>query len=126
MEYKPLKTMNPSDIDLTVNSSNFFACRGLMPGKGNSKISVPHYIEGDGAMKTLDFSDVYLDSLNGIDDTGAIKIMTAASIVWRGLWAQDNIAGIGHCTSALGLVMPLNTFNSGYRYKRGWRPACVN
>ena len=42
MEYKPLKTMNPTLDDVTVKSSEWLAARGIMPGKGNELISIPH------------------------------------------------------------------------------------
>ena len=121
MEYKPLVTMNPSDEDLTINSSVWLASR-LMPGKGNEKVSFPHFkLINDAGMRTVDNDDLQ-DGLIGMDDDEQIIDLTdeAESLEFKGCWTINEQTIIGHCDN--GLVAPFNTFNMGYRYKLGWRP----
>ena len=51
---------------------------------------------------------------------------SAASLVWRGLWVINNQPIIGENRATTGLIVPFNTFNVGYRYRRGWRPSVVS
>jgi hypothetical protein len=128
MEYAPLKTINPTDIDLTVNSSIWLAGR-IMPGKGNGKISFPHYkVINEAGARTAELSDLNMAGMIGMNDGEELVNLqaSAGSLVWRGCWMVNEQAVIGHATAAQGLVAPFNTFNAGYRYKRGWRPSRVN
>jgi hypothetical protein len=128
MEYKPLKTMNPSDTDLTVNSSIWLASR-IMPGKGNGKISFTHYrIINNAGARTAELSDLCLGGMIAMDDDeGFIDLeASAGALAWNGCWTVNGLPVIGHADAALGLVAPFNTFNAGYRYKRSWRPAYVS
>ena len=132
MEYKPLKTMNPADTDLTLNSSIWLASR-LMPGKGTSTdssiVCVPDFNVTNGqSMRTCENNDLMSDNLLGIqtsDNTIVNYEGNASSIVWRGCWVSGTSPLIGR-GSAYGLICPFNTFNVGYRYKKGWRPLIAN
>jgi hypothetical protein len=129
MEYAPLKTMNPSLDDITINSSAWLSARGIMPGKGNENVSVPHFlIQNSASARTVNFSDLYLDGLLGLDSSQTIINLSGSvgSLTWNGCWAINNQVIIGHCTIQKGIVAPFNTFNMGYRYKLGWRPNRVS
>ena len=124
MTYSPLRTINPSAADVTVNSSLWLASR-LMPGKGNALCSFPHYRNiGNAGMRTCANNDLTTAALLGMSDSQTIVNLenSAGSLAWRGLWtiSSQTVIGRGH---AAGLVCPLNSYNVGYRYKRGWRPA---
>jgi hypothetical protein len=136
MNYNPLKTINPFDTDLTVNSSLWLASR-IMPGKGYGKISFTHYkIINDTGARTAELSDFKITELFLNHVQGLIGITNAESLIdlqpsisslsWKGCWTVNEQAIIGHATAAQGLVAPFNSFNVGYRYKRGWRPNHVN
>ena len=128
MKYNPLKTMNPTDEDLTLNSSVWLASR-LMPGRGHNRVSFPHFkIINNAAMRTCFNSTLMTTGLLAM--TGAETVAnlqaSAGSMVWRGCWGINEQPVIGHCTQAQGLAAPINTFNAGYRYRRGWRPRRTN
>jgi len=128
MEYSPLKTFNPSIDDVTIKSSIWLSSR-LMPAKGHTKISFPHFrIVGNTAMRTGDFSDFNTAALLGINDSNSVINFesSAGSLAWKGCWSINSNAVIGRGHATLGLICPLSTFNAGYRYKRGWRPSRVN
>jgi hypothetical protein len=123
MEYKQLVRNNPTDENLTKDSSIWLASR-IMPGKGNKLISFPHFlvINNAGARTCLN-SDLMINGMIGMADNETFSTISAASLVWKGCWTVNNQTVIGHCTNAKGLVSPFNAFNVGYRYKRGWRPS---
>ena len=130
MEYNPLKTMNPTDEDLTLNSSVWLTSR-LMPGKGNNnKISFPDFrIRHNAAMRTVPNFNAF-NGLAAMHNDEAIFDATTYinhyGLGWAGMWSSNFQPIIGHCTQAQGLIAPMNTFNIGYRYRRGWRPSRVN
>jgi len=122
MEYKLLIRNNPTDENLTKDSSIWLSSR-IMPSKGNSLISFPHFLViDDTGARTCSNSDLLIDGMIGMADNETFATMSASLLVWRGCWAVNNQCIIGHCTNTKGLVSPFNTFNVGYRYKRGWRP----
>jgi len=124
MEYKPLKTLNPTDEDLTIKSS-IWLCSRLMPGKGNNRISFPHFtVINNTGMRTAEFSDFMMTGLIGManNETLVNLLSSVSSLVFNGIWTINNQPVIGHATNTKGLVAPFNTFNMGYRYKKGWRP----
>ena len=128
MEYKPLTRNNPTDVNLTTDSSVWLASR-IMPGKGNDKISFTHYriINNTGA-RTADFEDLKINGLICIDDNEKLidcSLLTE-DLVWKGCWTINEKAVIGYATETEGLVSPFNTFNIGNQYKKGWKPAYVN
>ena len=128
MKYNPLKTMNPTDEDLTLNSSVWFASR-LMPGRGHNRVSFPHFrILYNAAMRTCFNSALITTGLLAMTDAEAIANLqaSAGAMDWRGCWGINEQPVIGHCTQAQGLAAPMNTFYAGYRYRRGWRPQRVN
>ena len=138
MEYKPLQTMNPTDEDLTLNSSVWLASR-LMPGKGHDRVSFPDSkITHNAAMRTCSHSDlqfngiaIFEEETETIGGQDAIVLNMFWNGIWRGLVSRigfitDEFTIIGHCTNAHGLVAPMNTFNVGYQYRRGWRPSRVS
>ena len=128
MEYRLLVRHNPTDENLTKDSSVWLASR-IMPGKGNDKISFSHFLEiNETGMRTADFDDLKINGLIAMnDDEKLINVQpSASSLVFNGLWTINNQPVIGHATVTKGLVAPFNTFNMGYRYKRGWRPSNVN
>ena len=123
MVYNPLRTMNPSDEDLTIKSS-IWLCSRLMPGKGNNKISFPNFMQiNNTGMRTAELADLMLTGLIAMNNSEAlINLLSSVSeLVFNGLWAINNQPVIGHATAAKGLVAPFNTFNMGYRYKKGFR-----
>ena len=124
MEYNTLKTMNPTDDDLTIKSS-IWLCSRLMPGKGNNKISFPHFnIINNTGMRSVDFTDLMITGLIAMNNNETLVnlLSSVSSLIYTGLWSINNQPVIGHATIAKGLTAPFNTFNMGYRYKRGWRP----
>ena len=123
MEYKLLRRINPTDEDLTAASSIWLASR-IMPGKGNTLVSFPHFrIINNAAARTGAFSSFNTAALLAMNDNAAIVNVESAArnIVWRGCWVEGNRTVIGRGHASLGLICPLNTFNVGYRYRRGWR-----
>ena len=128
MQYNPLKTLNPSDEDMTANSS-IWLCSRIMPGRGNDKISFPHFrILFNTGARVCDFSDLMINGIMGINDSGDMTNMSSQTSVleYKGLWTIHNKAVIGECSSSSGLVFPFNTFNIGQRYKNGWRASRGN
>ena len=128
MDYAPLQRINPSQIDVTVNSSIWF-CSRLKPGKGNSLISFPHYRQiNNRGMRTCNNADLMIGGLLGMNDNEQIINLesSAGSLSWKGLWTINNQPIIGRGHSTAGLVCPMNTHNAGRRYKLGWRPSIVN
>ena len=133
MNYVPLIRNNPTDADLTIGSSQWLSSR-LMVGKGtstsNSKICVPSFnLVNNISMRIIDNSDMMDSNLLGIqvsNNTIQNYENVASTIVWQGCWtsSENPIIGKGH--SSYGLVCPFNTFNVGFRYKRGWRPSRVD
>lgn len=120
MEYKPLQTMNPTQDDVSVKSSNWLMSR-IMPGKGNGFITSP---SGSGAL-SIGENDAKLSGMVMIADSSTVTTITneaMPSIEWKGAWLASAYFLLGHCSATKGLAAPLNTFNAGYRYKRGWRP----
>jgi hypothetical protein len=100
-----------------------------MPAKGNELISFPHYrVINETGMRTAEYNDLKIPGLIAMNDNEKlINLQTSADqLEWKGLWTIDGQPVIGHCTNEEGLTAPFNTFNVGYRYKRGWRPSCVN
>jgi hypothetical protein len=128
MEYNPLVTLNPTDKDLTLNSSKWIASR-IAPGKGNELISfADNKIQNNAVARTCLNSDLLTTALLGMNNADNIVNLEsyATSLLWQGIWIINNQPVIGRCHSNYGLVAPLNTFNAGYRYKKGWRPSRVN
>ena len=128
MEYYPLKTINPGYEDITVKSS-IWLCSRLMPGRGNELVSFPHFrnIRNTGMRSAL-LTELRLAGLIGLTDNGTLVNLLAGvpSLIYRGLWTINELPIVGQATIANGLVAPFNTFNMGYRYRRGWRPVRVN
>ena len=132
MEYNPLNTVNPTAQDITEKSSVWIASR-IMPGKGNSKISFSFINQiNNGAAFTCTGNDLYLMGLIGMSAAMSPIVLhngnpaTSASIAYKGVWVGTNDEPvIGVCSSFTGLAAPFNSFNMGYRYKKGWRPSYV-
>ena len=125
MEYQPLKQFNPSETDVTRNSSVFFAQRGLMPGKGNSSVSFPNNkVIGYSAMRTMDFSAVFFNGLIGVNSFNTVVADSPQSLTWQGCWlgSGGDAVIVGHCSANRGLIAPFNMFGIGKRYKKNWRP----
>jgi len=141
MEYSPLKTLNPSDEDLTIKSSHWIRSR-LMPGRGFAGVSFPTIQHNDQEllMVTSELSSlnvapglyVFVIVSAGIGGIFPVPQANIPTMQWNGLWVSSPTAGmppnspiIGGCIPSGGLVTPFNTFNIGYRYRRGWRPSRV-
>ena len=124
MEYKQLVRNNPTDENLTKDSSIWLASR-IMPGRGNNKISFPHFlIINNTGMRTADFSDFDITGLIGMNNNEKLINLSSSVLllVFNGIWTINNQPVIGYSTITNGLVIPFNTHNIGYRYKKGWRP----
>jgi len=121
MEYNKQRTMNPTDDDLTIKSSIWLASR-IMPGKGNKKISFTHFkVINDTGARTADFADFNFTGMAAINNNENIVMQEPTNLIYKGCWTVFDFAVIGHSIATKGLVTPFNTFNVGYRYKRGWR-----
>jgi hypothetical protein len=125
MLYESLKTMNPSQEDVTIKSSKWLAARGIMPGKGKAGVSFPDFING---VKTCPISDLTADALLSVLTAFNVIIgieSNAGSIVWKGCWTYNSLPVI--CRGgAAGAITPINKFNVGQQYKKGWRPSIVS
>ena len=126
MNYSPLVALNPSDIDLTLNHSRWLSSR-LRPGRGTAGVVISeHRIVPDRGAVTAPLSDFNLDGMVSLDIDGTLGVSNE-TLVWRGHWTTNaGNPSIGHCVAGKGLVVPLNTFNVGYRHQKGWRPQRVN
>jgi len=124
MIYKPLRTINPSDIDVTERSSAWLAARGLMPARGREGNCFPHHLIEDGAaMRTCPDSSLSKNGLVILNGNGDAAVSNAiGSLKWRGCWTIDERPVIGHCTAGGYLRAPFSSFNVGYRYRQGWKP----
>jgi len=129
MEYKIPVRNNPTDENLTKDSSIWLASR-IMPGKGSDLISFSNYvIQNEAATWTCNNNDLMINALLGLSaDTLSIINLdnNISSLSWNGCWTINQQAVIGKGHSSLGLVCPFNSFNVGYQYKKGWRPSRVN
>ena len=125
MQYKPLRTMNPTEEDMTRNSSIWLSSR-IMPGIGNDKVSFPSFREiNNSGARIGDLWDFEAQTgLVSVTDSGAISNVENAtnSLEYRGHWVINNNAVVGRCQGGVGLTCPFNTFNVGQKYKNGWRP----
>jgi len=128
MRYAPLRTMNPTDNDLTVASSIWLASRipAVMGAWGGA---LPNFrVVGDSAMRTFDSGDFLANGMQAVGDANIIvnRESTASQLIWRGLWADGNYIVVGRGHSQLGLICPFNGYNVGYRYRNGWRTQRVD
>jgi hypothetical protein len=124
MLYEPLKTMNPSQEDVTIKSSKWLAVRGIMPGKGKAGVSFPDFMNG---VKTCPVSDLTTAALLSISSSNVVTNIesSAGSMIWNGCWMYNNVSVI--CRGgAAGGITPINKFNVGQQYKKGWRPSIVS
>jgi len=128
MQYNPLAILNPTQEDVTRNSSIWLASR-IAPAKGDELCCFPdNKILDNAAARTISNSSLRTAALLGMNNSqNIINVESlAASLLWQGCWAINNqpVIGMGH--AAHGLVAALNTYNVGLRYRRGWRPARVS
>lgn len=128
MEYNALNILNPTDDDIKNKSSIWLASR-IAPGKGNVLISFPDWRNNsthNGAAMTCLNSDLMTTALLGSAGNAIVNLESSAgSLIWKGIWTINDQVIIGRGQVSLGLICPLNTYNVGYRYKRGWRPSRV-
>jgi len=133
MEYKPLIRNNPTDENLTKDHSSWLASR-LITGKGNDNFSfITPYNEGK--TFTVSFEDlnslptgIVLCNANGESlHVPENPMGHNASIAWQGCWTlYDTWSVLGYSYSGYGIVVPMNTFNIGYKMRNGWSPSRVN
>ena len=128
MEYNPLATLNPTQEDVTRNSSIWLASR-IAPAKGDELCCFSdNKVLNNASARTIDNSALRIAALLGMNNSQNIINLEsqAASLVWQGCWIINNQPVIGRGHAAHGLVAALNTYNIGLRYRRGWRPTHVN
>ena len=128
MQYNPLTTLNPTQEDVTRNSSIWLASR-ISPAKGDELCCFPdNKVLNDAAARTVSNDSLRTTALLGMNNAQNIINLEsqAGSLLWQGCWVINGqpVIGRGHATH--GLVAALNTFNAGLRYRRGWRPNFVN
>ena len=129
MTYQPLVQFNPTQDDVTINSSYWLASR-LNVGMGITKICFPFYLsQNNAAMRVISISDIvptndnYLIQIDTAPSnpvkSNILSSAYATNLEWKGCWTLNGKAIIGHVHTSF---MPFNKYNIGYRYKRGWRP----
>lgn len=135
MEYEPLVQFNPTEENITGDSSVWLAARGLMPSRVGNNVACPHFqMYDDMAMRTIQNDELLYPIANGQGliglTNGGAGILSDqesnyADLEWSGIWQVNGEASLG-CADNSGLIAPFNTFNAGYRYKDGWRPQHVS
>ena len=131
MLYRLPVRINPTLDDVTAGSSAWIASR-IRPGRGVLGVSLSHHrIVGNAAARIATTGPATAGLMCVTVANNTFRNATLAEIQrleWNGIWtiASQTQAAVGHNMPALGLVAPLNTFNMGYRYRRGWRPQRVS
>ena len=140
MNFRALVRLNPNQTEITRYSSQFIMQRGIKPGKGNRGYSIPQFITtaDNITTRTADLSDINTYSsvqLIGLvwrsaSDISLSVLLSAQALNYKsGLWViRDNTGVDRHGVGVIGpsgLMATFNTFNAGYRWKRGERPKLI-